>query len=265
MDGAGPGKFGDTVNAFVTERFGADRACSRSSYSRFLSGQSVPTAASNVEEFLKTEDFWPLITSTDILIPSMVDFFGGSALHHEMITQYPGHYRYYQRSTAYGGKNVSVYKMRIHGPNPEEEHPTYLHVTNQGRGKPGHIGKELFAGVLFENGDKPIMTLRETERRGPCFMLIVGFDRQLTGEVIPKTPTTDEVELQHMRIIFGRLLKTSRHDKRRHQCNWFCERIQPDEDVRMGVWDADSLFEKGNISDEALHYLFEVPDLIPED
>lgn len=186
----------------------------RSSFSRFLSGKSNSTTVRRViRRFLEEQSFWPNVEDMNTNISIISSFFGGSSpLPDETVKFYTRTFIYYQHSTNHVGKvassNFTFMKSR-----PDAADPCFLLAEE--RSSDAHF-TEIFRGSLFRNGEAEIVLLRLDESThgknvyGPKLLFVLQKGNPQHG----------------LRWIAGRLLKTSGHQIRHHQSNWFAEEVK---------------------------------------
>ena len=188
----------------------------RTAFSRFLNGKNNSANVRRViQSFLERKALWPEIRDMNINYPIIANFFSGNKpLPDEVVKFYSRRFRYYQHSTNQIGK-VATSTLTINNSHPDVAEPTYLAVEE--RSADQHF-TEIFRGVLFRNGESETILTRLDES---------NHSRNVYGPKMLFVLKKGKTELG-LTWIGGRLLKTSGHERRHHQSNWFALQIDKD-------------------------------------
>ena len=205
-----------TQNNFIEEVCGGSNKSDASAYRKFLSGSNRSARVmKSVESFLRTQDFWPEIKNMDLQYVGLANFFSGNEpLPDDVVKKYCRKFCYYQHSTNEPGK-IATSTLSIKKPDLKMKTPTYLVVEEISSDR--HF-IETFRGILFRQGEIEVILMRLDESthgknvHGPKMLFSMK-----NGIIDGKTGEDGLVWLA------GRLLKTSGHERRQHQSNWFAK------------------------------------------
>ena len=227
-------KFSTAVNEAMGTHF------HESTINRFLNKRDQAPRRETIAAisgFLTQQSFWPHIQTIDNVHTQLSDYFDAQPIPKVMLETYLGRHLYYQHSTRQSGY-VATSELKF----TPSGNPNYLTVEEISKGR---AFTERFSGIFFVNRSEVIL-MRENKYHGPKLLLITE-----SYEPDDKPPW-----------VVGRLLKTTRNPKTRHQCNWYFRRMRDEEEEHIARFKTAEEVEREDPT--AYKKLFKT-DLMPDD